>query len=47
MNILVLFIFANDNVEKRGEVMENYYHLFANGDDAKNFITNERDFKAA
>ena len=47
MNILVLFIFANDNVEKRGEVMENYYHLFANGDDAKNFITSERDFKAA
>lgn len=27
--------------------MEKYFHLFANGDDAKNFITNERDFKAA
>lgn len=27
--------------------MENYYHLFANGDDAKNFIINEEEFRAA
>lgn len=27
--------------------MEGYYHLFANGDDAKNFIISETDFKAA
>lgn len=27
--------------------MEHYYHLFANGDDARNFITSEQDFKAA
>lgn len=26
---------------------EKYYHFFANGDDAKNFITGEEDFKAA
>lgn len=26
---------------------EHYYHMFANGDDAKNFITNENEFKAA
>lgn len=26
---------------------KNYYHLFANGDDAKNFITSEQDFKTA
>ena len=26
---------------------EHYYHMFANGDDAKNFITSEREFKAA
>lgn len=29
------------------EMMKKYYHLFANGDDAKNFITSEDDFKAA
>lgn len=28
-------------------VMEHYYHMFANGDDAKNFITSEQEFKAA
>lgn len=27
--------------------MEGYYHLFANGDDARNFIISEKDFKAA
>lgn len=27
--------------------IEKYYHLFANGDDAHNFITSESDFKAA
>lgn len=27
--------------------MEKYFHLFANGDDARNFITSENDFKAA
>lgn len=27
--------------------MEGYYHLFANGDDARNFIISESDFKAA
>ena len=26
---------------------EHYYHMFANGDDAKNFITDESEFKAA
>lgn len=26
---------------------EHFYHMFANGDDAKNFITSEEDFKAA
>lgn len=26
---------------------EHYYHMFANGDDAKNFITSELDFKKA
>jgi len=26
---------------------EHYYHMFANGDDAKNFITNQKEFKAA
>lgn len=26
---------------------EHYYHMFANGDDAKNFITNEAEFVAA
>ena len=26
---------------------EHYYHMFANGDDAKNFITDEKEFKAA
>lgn len=34
-------------MEARGNMMENYYHLFANGDDAKNFITNEDEFRAA
>ncbi len=27
--------------------MERYYHMFANGDDARNFVTEENDFKAA
>lgn len=27
--------------------MKNFYHLFANGDDAKNFITSEDEFRAA
>lgn len=27
--------------------MEHYYHLFANGDDARNFITSTNDFEAA
>jgi len=26
---------------------EHYYHMFANGDDAKNFITSEKEFKLA
>lgn len=26
---------------------EHYYHMFANGDDAKDFITSEREFKSA
>ena len=26
---------------------QNYYHMFANGDDAKNFITTEAEFKSA
>lgn len=32
----------------KGQAMkEKYYHMFANGDDAKNFITSEDEFKAA
>lgn len=27
--------------------MEKYFHMFANGDDARNFITTEKDFKSA
>lgn len=27
--------------------MERYYHMYANGDDAKNFVIEENDFKAA
>lgn len=34
-------------VEAKDMAKKNYYHLFANGDDAKNFITNEHEFKTA
>lgn len=34
-------------LEARGFMAKHYYHMFANGDDATDFITTENEFKAA
>ena len=46
---ILVYIFARPFalLVGEGDIMERYYHLFANGDDAKNFITSESEFKIA